>query len=241
MSPKRNVKIIEQNISYHDAAAESYDTIMAQDPPNRPIRERVQQKFLSLQAPGRVLDFGGGTGLDLEWLTANNYSVIFCEPSPGMREKAIHYNNTRLHSDRITFLEGESTDFRKWAEKLPFAEKADAILSNFGPLNYIPDIVPVFENLARVIKPGGHCLLLILDMSLRKKMKWHRRNAIRSLLLGVPFVMYIPYKEHSQTVFVHTVREIKQASARWFTYGNSEPLAGLGFVLINLIRNETVH
>jgi SAM-dependent methyltransferase len=220
----KNDKIKEQNLAYHEQAAESYDATMDKDPGNQLIRQRVKEKLCHLLRSGLVLDFGGGTGLDLEWLTANNYSVIFCEPSPGMRGQAIHYNNTRLNSDRITFLEGESTDFRKWAEALPFTGKVDAILSNFGPLNYIPDIRLVFENLAR-------------DMNLRKRMKWHRRNAIRSLLLGVPFVMYIPDAAHLQTVIVHTVKEIKQASARWFTFGESEPLDGLGFVLIHLIRN----
>src|SRR5258708_6014192 len=84
--------VIEQNTSYHNQAAGSYDQTMDKDPANKIIRQRVKEKLCSLLSSGRVLDFGGGTGLDLEWLTARSYQVLFCEPSVSMRAKAIHYN-----------------------------------------------------------------------------------------------------------------------------------------------------
>jgi len=231
--------IKQQNISYHDEVAEDYNAVMDSHGPNQLIRQRVKEKFCSLTPQGSVLDFGGGTGLDLGWLTAAGYEVVFCEPSVGMRNQAMEYERTVLKSDKVTFLEGERTDFLTWEQTLPFAAKVDAILSDFGPLNYIPDLGQVFRCLSRVIRPGGHFVLLVLRLPFRKRLKWHRRNAIGSLLFRHTFRMYIPYKGHRQVVFVHTEKEIRKAAAPWFSYGGSELLEDHDFTLIHLIRHET--
>lgn len=244
-------RVIEQNTSYHDQAADSYDRTMDKDPANKIVRQRVKEKLCSLLSSGRVLDFGGGTGLDLEWLTTQSYQVIFCEPSVPMREKAIHYNDTILRSDRITFLDTDKTDFATWHRELPFAQKCDAVLSDFGAMNYIPDIGLLFKNMARVLKPGGHFVLLILKLNLTKRWRWHRRNTVKSLLFRTPYILYIPYDQPSatgdknsvveagrQTVFVHTVKEIKEASAPYFNFYAEDPLDAYEFTLIHLIRNE---
>jgi len=232
--------IIQQNISYHDEVAGDYNAVMDSHQPNQMIRQRVKEKFCSLVPGygGRVLDFGGGTGLDLGWLTAAGNKVIFCEPSVGMRDRAIQYEERVLKSGRVTFLEGEQTDFFTWEKALPFAGKVDAILSDFGPLNYIPDINKMFRCLAKVIRPGGCFLLLVLHLPFAKRLKWHRRNAIGSLLFRNTFRMYIPYKGHRQMVFVYTEKEITKAAAPWFGYGGAELLTEHDFTLIHLIRNE---
>ncbi len=232
-------KVIGENISYHDQAADSYDQTMEQNPVNKKIRQRVKEKFFQLLPSGLVMDFGGGTGQDLEWLTGHSYEVLFCEPSAAMRGKAIHYNDMVLHSDRITFLDSAGTDFSTWHQRPPYPQKVDAVLSDFGALNYIPDIRSLFSNMARILRPGGHFVLLVLKLDLKKRMKWHRRNAVKSLLFQTPFVMYIPYeKTRRQTVFVHTRKEIEVASAPYFTLGSEEGMEEYDFTLIHLIRNE---
>ena len=253
-SDESRSRVIGQNISYHDQAADSYEQTMDKNPANKIIRQRVREKLCGLLPSGRVLDFGGGTGLDLGWLTAQSYQVLFCEPSVAMREKAIQYNDTILHSDRITFLDTDKTDFSTWHRELPFAQPCDAVLSDFGALNYIPDIGLLFRNMARILKPGGHFVLLILRLNLKKRWRWHRRNTVRSLLFRTPYIMYIPYEQATtagdannvakagrQTVFVHTSKEIQEAAAPYFTFGEEEPLEAYDFTLIHLIRNEPEH
>jgi SAM-dependent methyltransferase len=183
--------------------------------------------------PGQwVLDFGGGTGLDLHWLAANKYKILFCEPSALMREKAIKsYSNTR----DVIYLDSDKTDFTTWHKAPPFSQKVDAILADFGVINCIPDIDFLFRNLAVVIKPNGHFLAVFLDRSLKKMWSWHRRNAVRSLLFNSPFIMYVQHREHRQTVFVHSIEEVKRASAKYFDCAGHESLGNSGFVLIHLI------
>lgn len=232
------VNVIEQNIAYYNEVAGTYNSIIDNDRTNEIVRQKVRDKFLALVKSGTVLDFGGGTGLDLEWLTYAKYKIFFCEPSSAMRDKAIHYHNTVLQNTNVDFLDAAKTDFTRWHTDPPFSEKVDGVLSNFGVINYIPDIGALFDILAGVIKPGGHFIGIILDLNLKKRLKWHRRNALRSLLFGASFKMYIPYKEHKQTVFVHTLKEVKKASSSYFDYFECESLKAFDFTLIHLVRNE---
>ena len=229
---------IKQNVSYYNEAAAIYNSIMQQDQSNKIVREKVKEKFTAVVKSGSVLEFGGGTGLDLEWLAAEGYSIFFCEPSFAMREKAIDYNESILHSAKVTFIEAAKTDFRNWQTNAPCPGKFDAILSNFGVLNYIPDIRALFNNLAVVLKAGGHFVFLILHLDFKKRFRWHRRNAIHSLIFQRTFKMYIPFQNNRQTVFVHTPGEVLKASERYFDYREHEILKPFDFTLIHLVRNE---
>jgi len=227
--------VIAGNMSYHDQVAEEYNAVMDGHRPNEWIRQRVKEKFCSLVTPGKVLDFGGGTGLDLGWLTKEGYEVVFCEPSVGMRSHAIAFA-THMGLN-VRFLEGAAADFTNWDSKGGL--KVDAILSNFGPLNYIPDLSSLFRSAAGIIRPGGYFVLLVLHFPFAKRWKWHRRNALVSLLTGSTFKMYIPYKNHKQSVFVHTEKEIRETAAPWFGHGGTEVLAEHDFSLIHLVRHAT--
>ena len=227
--------INEQNILYYDKIADSYDRILDHESLNDVARKKVESKFTFWVKPGVVLDFGGGTGRDLKWLTEHHYKILFCEPSTGMKEKAIHYNQNVLHNNNITFLEKAKTDFTRWHEKLPFPEKVDAVLSNFAVINCIPQIESLFESLALVLKPGGDLVALILDDKARSLIT-RLRNAIRSFIIKIPRTMHIQYNENQQTVYVYTTKQIKKASKAYFDFRNREPLPGFGFILIHMVR-----
>lgn len=226
--------VMEQNISFYNGIADQYNDTMRKDPTNRVVRQKVREKVIRLVPSGCVMDFGGGTGLDLAWLAAG-HTVLFCEPSIKMREKAIAYNRDLVHSDQIVFLRTDQSDYTRWHEALPVSIKSDAVLCNFGVLNYIPDIRYLFSILAMVLKPGGHLIAVVLAFSLKKRLRWHRRHAIASLVTGKPFVMYIPSAEGKQTVTVHSIREIAEAAAPYFEPPACESLGG-DFIFVQLIR-----
>ena len=56
-----------ENILYYDAIANDYNDMLDKNP-DRIVREKVTTKFCSIVKASAVLDFGGGTGLDLDWL-----------------------------------------------------------------------------------------------------------------------------------------------------------------------------
>ena len=98
------------------------------------------------------------------------------------------------------------------------------------------DLKLLFENLASVLKPNGHFIMLVLELNLKQRWKWHRRNALKSLLFRRPFTMYIPFKDQKQMIFVHTPHEIKECCADHFRCCSIESLKEHDFTLIHLVR-----
>lgn len=223
----------EQNIAYYDFIAGQYDDTLNRESSNAIVRKKVAEKFGEVAGNGLILDFGGGTGRDLEWLTRLNSRIILCEPSAGMREIAMrnhHQNNS------VFFLNAGNTDFYTWHHTLPFMEKVDAVLSNFAVFNCIRDISSLFKSLALVMKPGAHLMALILDNRFEKMMQMSRRKTIGSVVFRVPFKFYVHSSRQRQTVYIHTDKAIKKASGKFFKFINKEDWEEYGFCLVHLVR-----
>lgn len=233
---ERIIQISRQNISYYNKIAENYDKILNEDESNRIIRKTVAGRFSSLVQNGSVLDFGGGTGKDLEWLIQHPYQVLFCEPSTNMRMIAINRVTEEFPDAKITFFGDDESDFRNWNNIYPFEEKVDAVISNFAVINCIPDIDLLFDKLAMAIKPGGIVLALLLDNSLLKRLRSNLKGTVRSFFTGNPISIFVDYNGKRQMVFIHTTGKIKKAVKNQFDFIRIERLQQFGFCLIHLRR-----
>jgi SAM-dependent methyltransferase len=226
------MKLEDKNIAFYNEIADEYDTILDNDQTNSIIRRKVRDKLISVVKSGCVLDFGGGTGLDLGWLIENKYKVIFCEPSPGMRQIAIDRNQNSLEGVNIEFLGNEKADFTTWHDKPPFSIQTEAILSNFAAINCIAEIELLFSNLAQVIKPGGHFIALVLQFGYKKTRWWKFKEFIRRHFYNEPLVLMVQFKSQLQTVHLYTSKEIKKAAGPYFKIISQEPL--FEFTLLHL-------
>ena len=235
-SKKISESISAENISYYNKIAAQYDELLDQDKKNSFIRNKVANTFRHFVKAGRVLDFGGGTGLDLIWLLQEPYNIVFCEPAVAMRKMAQKRMDTGYPGSAVLFLEDEMTDFRKWNEKFPFSEKIDAVLANFAMFNCIPDIPDLFDKLAMVIKPGGMIIALILDSSLLKRFRSNLKGTVKSFFSGKPVALVMHFNGERQTVNLHSEKEIRKASKTAFDLIQYEQLQGFGFTLIHLVK-----
>jgi SAM-dependent methyltransferase len=224
------------NILYYDAIADEYETMLNNDVKNLLIRDVVAKKFSTVVKGGHVLDFGGGTGLDLKWLIKHRYPVSFCEPSDAMRRIAMESVLRDWPDAAISFLNDEQTDFRNWTESFPFGEARDAALANFAVINCIPDLGFLFEKLSLVLKPGGQLIALVLDDHFLKRLRSNPRDTIRSIFSRKPVNLVIEYKNQRQKVYVYSVSAIRKASIPKFDLISHNRLKGFGFRLIHLIR-----
>ena len=224
------------NISYYDKIADQYDTILHEDEKNILIRNRVAKYFVRHIHSGNVLDFGGGTGLDLPWLVQQPYCVSFCEPSESMRQLAIQRRLGELRGSSLEFLEGEQSDFRNWNAEFPFRQKINAVLANFAVVNCIPDIHYLFEKLAFVLDPGGMVVALVLDGSLPRKFRSNLKGTLRFLFTGHPVGFNIEYNGRRQLVNLYSPSELRKASIGNFHLVHHERWQGFGFSLIHLVR-----
>lgn len=236
ISNTSDIIINQQNISYYDEIAADYDAILKKDETNLEVRKKVAEKFTALVKAGSVLDFGGGTGQDMGWLSAHHYNIFFCEPSSGMRQIAMNRRKKEFAGAEIYFVDENKADFRKWEAVFPFESKVDAVLANFAVFNCIPDIELVFKNLSIVLNPGGIIIAVILNSSLRKRLRSNLKGTIQSLFNGNAVKIRIDHNGLQQQVYFHTCNAIKKASSDNFEFKHVERLPGSDFLVIHLIR-----
>jgi SAM-dependent methyltransferase len=225
----------QKNVEYYDQIAKDYNDLQINSPFHIEMREQVAKLFHSIIEKGTILDFGGGTGLDLKWLNEKKYTIYFCEPSKEMRTLAIDYNK-HISSNNIFFIEGPKTNFETWDKELPFETKMDAVLANFAVLNCIENVELLFKNMSLIIKPGGHVIALILDNSLKTLVKSYFKNTLRSIIFQKPIITYARHNGHQHIAYIHSTKMIKKVSKKYFNFAEQKFLGGFGFSLIHLTK-----
>ncbi|RSK28818.1 class I SAM-dependent methyltransferase [Bacillus sp. HMF5848] len=127
--------------------ANYYDKVMA------PLEKRyitAWRKKLLKHAEGRVLEIGGGTGINFP-LYRNCEKVIAIEPNPHMIEKSIV--RQKQASVPIQLIESK-------AEKLPFTDQYFDTIVITLVLCSVDNMEQVIQECKRVLKPNGKLLVL---------------------------------------------------------------------------------
>ena len=226
----------KNTVAFYDAIAEGYNKTLEGDHSSREVRRIVADYFIKTVKGKVVLDFGGGTGLDLPWLLENNYRICFCEPSANMRNHAIEFCKPAMAEKRIRFLDNGEVDFRNWRATTS-KQKFDAVLANFAVINSIEQTDILFEKLVEILKPGGHIIATMLDTTVMGILKYRKRNFMNALLKGEAAVLVTMENNYEHVSYLHTPGKIKQ-SARQFICRNIQPLYGFGFMLVHLQLNQ---
>jgi SAM-dependent methyltransferase len=134
-----------------DAVAARYGESNDDNPLLRAMRERVHETVRRYVPSGaHLLDLGCGPGADEEALAQAGYQVTAIDWSPAM----VHAARERI---RQAGLEGR-VDVRQLGihQVDRLAEHAfDAVCSNFGPLNCVPDLAAAARGLATRLRPRG--------------------------------------------------------------------------------------
>src|SRR5580698_4828260 len=108
-------------------------------------------QFAQIKKGDLVIDLGSGAGNDAfiaRSETGETGKVIGIDFTPAMIDKA-RANAEKLNFHNVEFRQGD-------IEKIPVsADRADVIVSNCV-LNLVPDKHAVFQEIYRVLKPGGH-------------------------------------------------------------------------------------
>jgi ubiquinone/menaquinone biosynthesis C-methylase UbiE len=131
--------------------AEKYDAF-AQDHPNQTrmrnkVYAHVQRYF---PAGARILELNCGTGTDAVELARRGFHVHATDIAPGMLERVKDKARRLNLGDQITVQECSFTELEKVR-----GGAYDAVFSNLGGLNCIPDLSAVVAQLQYVLKPGG--------------------------------------------------------------------------------------
>jgi arsenite methyltransferase len=125
-------------------------------------------QFARIKKGDVVIDLGSGAGNDCFIArneTGETGKVIGIDFTPAMIDKA-RTNAEKLNFHNVEFRQGD-------IEKMPVtANTADVIVSNCV-LNLVPNKLGVFQDMFRVLKPGGHFSIsdIVLDGTLPPKIR----------------------------------------------------------------------
>ena len=105
-----------------------------------------------------ILDVGSGAGQILRHLIKRalpKTRLIGFDLSPGMLRRA----RIRIKSDRPAYIAGDMM-------RMPFADESFDCVTCGWVLEHLPDPLPGLREVARVLKPGGHALILATEDTL---------------------------------------------------------------------------
>ena len=147
-----------------DAAAAGYDAAFTDRQLGRWLRGIVWERMAAAFKPGdRLLELGCGTGEDAVWLARRGVRVDATDAAPAMlaatRRKADSAGVGEFVTTRLLDLSQSSAVGKVAGEPL---EQYDGAYSNFGPLNCVEDRRALAGELARLVRPGGKLVLVVM-------------------------------------------------------------------------------
>ena len=178
--------------------AEKYDTFAEDHPHLTRIRNKVYERIERFVPKGsRLLELNAGTGIDAVELAQRGYHIHATDIAPGMLERLKLKITQQNLADRITVQQVSFTDLNQ-IKGAPF----DAVFSNLGGLNCIPDLSPAISQLPILLRPNGIvvwtlmppvCLWEMAEIFRghpRLAFRRFARNGVHSHLEGLHFKVY---------------------------------------------------
>jgi SAM-dependent methyltransferase len=140
-----------------DSVAADYDGPRGNNALIQRMRATMWREFaLYFARPSALIDLGCGTGHDALHLAGQGHRVLATDWSPAMIERTASRAAAAGVTDRVqTRLVG--------AHELHRVEGTfDGAVSNFGPLNCVPDLGKLARDCARLLRPQGVLLFSVI-------------------------------------------------------------------------------
>lgn len=148
ITPEPSFPIIAEAFS---RTAEKYDQFGDDHPHLTRMRRKVYAHLTRFLSPGaQILELNAGTGVDAVHLAQQGFHVHATDIAPGMLGRLRDKVEQLGLSDCVMVQECSFTDLAQ-VQAGPF----DAVFSNLGGLNCIPDLTPVIDSLPNLLRPGG--------------------------------------------------------------------------------------
>ncbi len=178
--------------------AEKYDSFAEDHPHLTRMRNKVYSHVMQHVPRGaRILELNAGTGTDAVQLAQRGYFVHATDIAHGMLDRLQDKVNTLELHDHVTMEERSFLSLEN-VQYAPF----DAVFSDLGGLNCIPDLAPVIEQLPKILKVGGMvtwvlmphiCLWEIAEVfrgNLKLAFRRFSHRRVRANLEGLNFDVY---------------------------------------------------
>ena len=145
-----NNKILvqEANIRYHSKLAETYDQTQPHFRPENTIQVKKRlDKFAKITSGKRLLDVGCGTGFILSLAHSCFEEVYGIDITPAMLDIAASKHREQKVKN-VKLIQASS-------DELPFPDSYFDVVTAYGFLHHLQDLLPTFSEVYRVLKNGG--------------------------------------------------------------------------------------
>lgn len=187
------------------------------------IKEMVRRR-LRPQPGQHLLDAGGGTGRWAIWAAGEfDVTVTVADLSPRMLAQARTAVAGADLAERVELVE---CDLHQ-APELP-DQRYDAVLSTYGVLSFLDDPQAAFRTLFRVLKPGGHGLLMSHSLSNALASKVNRDGATAAELRELAETRIVRWAPHVPPLRVFSAADLRALAA------------GAGFEAVDVIGVTSV-
>ncbi len=164
--------------------AGKYDAFAENHPHLARMRGKVYQHLGRWLPPGaRILELNAGSGVDAVQLARLGYHVHATDIAPGMLARLRDKVSSLGLQERVTIQECSFTELGQ-VKTGPF----DAIFSDMGGLNCIPDLSPVIQSLPGLLRPGGLVTWVLMPRvclwEMAEILRGHPRLAFRRFARG---------------------------------------------------------
>ncbi len=239
------------NPSAFDAFAPTYDADFTHTHLGQLLRQRVWRVLAQQFSAGQqVLELACGTGEDAVWLAQQGIFVTATDGSAEMvRVTAVKAQQADV-SDRVTAVPLSFQDVVAWhnpkseagSRKPDHASRIthhaspitdyglrmtryDGAFSNFGGLNTIGDWRPLAESLARLVKPGGKVVLVVMGPWCPWEVGWHLLHgewgtAVRRSHTSAPATI----GNRPIPIWYPSAWRLRREFAPWFRHTHTESL-----------------
>jgi ubiquinone/menaquinone biosynthesis C-methylase UbiE len=189
--------------------AQKYDDFAQDHPHQARMRNKVYahvERFFPKGA--RILELNAGTGIDAVALARRGYFIHATDIAPGMLERLQEKVESQNLADRITV---QDCSYTRLAEIRggPY----DAVFSDLGGLNCIPDLRPIIQQLPLVLKPGGLLTWVLMPRpclwEVAEIIRGHPRLAFRRFARGGT-------RTHLEGLYFTTYYFSPRKVVRWF-------------------------
>ena len=197
-----------------DRMAAQYDARFTFSMVGRTQRDVVWQRAAAVFVPGsRVLELNCGTGEDAMFLARRGVSVMACDASAQMIERASIRKGQEARDASVDFQVLPIERLHELAAQPLF----DGVFSNFSGLNCVADLPTVFKELAMLLRPGAELLLCLSTRFcvweiLHYAVKGNFRKAVRRCR-GRSLASF---DELSFLVYYPTIRSLRNAFGQAF-------------------------
>jgi SAM-dependent methyltransferase len=157
---------------------------------DRRARSAFHDLVLRVVPPGGALfDFGAGAGIDAHFFAERGFTVEAYDVDPRMRQFFAEHCRDFMDSGRVAL---DCSSYREFVTSRPSGAgpRADAVISDFAPLNLVADLNELFAKFHALTGPNGKVIVSVLSPYFIDDMKfrWWWRNAARMWRAGYFFL-----------------------------------------------------